>query len=82
MACVRVMTERPPENSPGAIIEGQYRIAGGLLEVKDTQGHALGSVPIADGDDAKAAARKLLRDKSEKHSEFYAPIPYPKTSIH
>jgi hypothetical protein len=75
--------ERPSEANPGgAIVEGLYRVEDGMVKVTDLQGHLLGTQPIRPGDDIEAAARKILREKSGKHSEFYAPIPYPKTSVH
>jgi hypothetical protein len=74
-------TEQPSDRNPGgAIVEGQYRIVNGNLEVTDLEGRLLATQPIKSGDDAEAAARKILREK--KASPFYAPIPYPKTSVH
>jgi hypothetical protein len=74
-------TEQPSDSNPGgAIAEGQYRIVNGNLEVTDLQGRLLGTQPINPGDDAEAAARAVLRKK--RSSGFYAPIPYPRRSVH
>jgi hypothetical protein len=39
---VRATVRLPTENDPGAIVEGQYRIVNGNLEVTDLQGRLLG----------------------------------------
>jgi hypothetical protein len=73
--------ERPSETNPGgAIVEGHYRTAGDLVEVKDMAGNALGVVSVSDAGHAEAAARKILREK--KASEFYDPLPYRPPSVH
>jgi hypothetical protein len=73
--------ERPSETNPGgAIVEGSYRVEDGMVKVADLQGRLLGTQPIKPGDDAEAAARKILREK--KASAFYDPIQYPKTSVY
>jgi hypothetical protein len=69
---VRVTVRPPTENDPGAIVEGQYRIVNGTLEVADLEGKLLGTQPINPGDDAEAAARAVLRKK--RGSAFYDPI--------
>jgi hypothetical protein len=74
--------ERPSETNPGgAIVDGHYRIAGDLVEVKDMAGNALGVVSVSDGGQAEAAARKILREKKAA-SEFYDPLPYRPPSVH
>lgn len=77
---VRATVRLPTETDPGAIVEGQYRIVNGNLEVADLEGRLLGTQPINPGDDAEAAARAILRKK--RSSGFYAPIPYPRRSVH
>jgi hypothetical protein len=77
---VRVTVRPPTENDPGAIVEGQYRIVNGNLEVTDLQGRSLGTQSINAGDDAEAAARAVLRKKRGRG--FNDPIVYPRRSIH
>jgi hypothetical protein len=76
---VRATVRLPTENDPGAIVEGQYRIVNGNLEVTDLEGRLLGTQPINPGDDAEAAARAVLRKK--RSSAFYDPIQYPRRSM-
>jgi hypothetical protein len=78
---VRTQVIAPTENSPGAIAEGRYAVVGGELRLEDQRGHA-STAPIAAGDDAAALARKLLRDKHDRHLAFYDPIRYPSRSFH
>jgi hypothetical protein len=78
---VHVTVERPSETNPGgAIVEGLYRVEEGMVKVADLQGKLLGTQPLKPGDDAEAAARKILREK--KASAFYDPIQYPRRSVH
>jgi hypothetical protein len=76
---VRATVRLPTENDPGAIVEGEYRIANGNLEVTDLEGRLLATQPINPGDDAEAAARAVLRKR--RSSAFYAPIQYPRRSM-
>ena len=84
--------ERPPEprrivaqvrecldnDDAGEIVEGFYDVKGGILYVWDAQNNSpLGNQPIKPGDNIEFMARKLLREKSGKHSSFYQPIRYP-----
>jgi hypothetical protein len=73
-------TEQPSDSNPGgAIVEGQFRIMNGSLEVTDLQGRLLATQPINSGDDAEAAARTVLRKK--RSSAFYDRIVYPRRSM-
>jgi len=64
-------------------VEGYYDIKGGILYVWDAHNNPpIGQQPISPGDNIEAAARKLLREKSGKHSAFYQPIRYPRGSVH
>jgi hypothetical protein len=62
------------KDDPGEIKEGQYRIEGDLLRVEDKEGRPLGRARLRPGDDAEAAARKILRESHGRHGSFYDPI--------
>jgi len=87
--------ERPPQprrivvqtrecldnDDAGEIVEGYYDVRGGILYVWDAQNNSpIGQQRINPGDDPAVAARKILREKSGKHSSFYQPIWY--RSVH
>jgi hypothetical protein len=77
---IRATIEQPNERNPGGVIvEAIYRVEGGAVKVEDLEGRLLGTQPITPGDDVEAAARRILREK--KVSQFYQPIPYPR-SVH
>jgi hypothetical protein len=79
---VHVTVERPSETNPGGtIVEGQYAVVNGTVEVTDMDGRLLGRAPIKPDDDVEAAARKILREKRAA-SGFYDRIEYPKRSIY
>jgi hypothetical protein len=60
----------------GAIAQGRFCVLGGELHVDDAAGRRLGTQVLRPGDNAEIAAKKILREKHDKHSEFYAPIRY------
>src|SRR5215472_1518033 len=89
--------ERPPQpryiktqvrecmdnDDPGEIVEGYYDVRGSILYVWNARDNTpIGNQPISPGDDIEFVARKLLREKSGKHSSFYQPIRYPRGSVH
>jgi hypothetical protein len=76
----RVWTQiKPPsEDNPGGIIaEGTFTVSDGTIRVEDTQGRPLGSEILQPGDDAKAVARRLLREK--RGGSFWDPLAYGST---
>jgi hypothetical protein len=64
----------PDKGDPGQIIEGSYAVIGNLLRVFDDAERELGVETIQPGDNAEAAARRVLREKHGKHLWFYDPI--------
>ena len=67
----------PERGDPGQVIEGFFDVRDGMLHVwNDTDASPIGTTELKPGDDPAAAARKLLREKSGKHSSFYEPIRY------
>jgi hypothetical protein len=79
---IRVQVAAPIENSgdPGAVIEGEYAMAAGEVQVR-YEGK-LYTEAIKPGDDPVAVARRLLRAKWDKHGAFYGDIRYPHRSYH
>jgi hypothetical protein len=75
---VRTEVEPPFESSCGMIVEGTYVIADGETRVRDMEGRLF--TERLGPDDPAVVARRLLRAKYGKHSDFYAPIRYPTTS--
>jgi type IV secretory pathway VirB10-like protein len=76
---VRERTADPGD--AGEIVEGYYDIKNGILYVWDAQNNSpTANQPIKLGDNIEFVARKLLREKSGKHSSFYQPIRY--RSVH
>jgi hypothetical protein len=65
-------------NDPGAIIEGRYASADGLVRVWDMQGKLLGT-QVFNGDNPAHVARKILREK--RGTGFYDPLPYPRNNV-
>jgi hypothetical protein len=62
---------------PGEIVSGWYDIQGGQVVVWDRSGGVpIGRAAYSPGDDAKAIARRLLREKRGGASSFYGPISY------
>jgi hypothetical protein len=81
---IRAQVRRPdPEkNDPGEIKEGRCRLEGDLLHVEDLEGRRLSLQPLLPGDDIEAAARKVLREKHNRHGAFYDPIRYSTRTFH
>jgi hypothetical protein len=72
---IQVQVAPPTEDSPGAVIEGSYTLAGdGVLRVYDADRNLLGTEHLA-GDDARAVARRVLREKKSP-GQFWNPINY------
>jgi hypothetical protein len=42
----------------------------------EAEGRRLGTQVLRPSDNGEIAAKKILREKHDKHSEFYAPIRY------
>jgi hypothetical protein len=72
---ITVTLSPPDERSTGVVAEGKFAILNGEVHVHALWGKPLGSISFAPGDDTKAIARRLLRDKTaKKWAGFYAPI--------
>jgi hypothetical protein len=60
-----VQTQAPSEANPaGAIREYRYQVAFGTVRVADLDGRVIGSASVAPNDDAKVAARRIIRECS------------------
>jgi hypothetical protein len=67
----------PDERSTGIVCEGKFAIIDGEIHVRDLRDKHLGTAPYNPANDAKAIARRLLREKTADKWGFYAPINYP-----
>jgi hypothetical protein len=76
-----VQTMAPDEKTgnPGAVIVAEYAHAGTEVRVK-YQGRIF-TARCGAGDDVRAAARKLLRERHGKRGDFNSPIVYPRRGI-
>jgi len=63
------------------IVEGFYRVAGGLVYVESFEGQPLGSAAYQSGDDVEFIARRLLK-KGGGGDGFWAAISYPHRATH
>jgi len=77
-----VRRPNPERNDPGEIREGWYRTEDQLLHVQDDRGNSLRRDRLQPGDNIDAAARKILRETHDHHGAFYAPINYPRRTVH
>jgi hypothetical protein len=66
-------------NSAGRAVEGRFGVADFVLFVADAEGRLLTSRVLQPGDDPKAIARAVLRERL-KPNEFYADLAYRKPS--
>jgi hypothetical protein len=74
---VCVQTRRcEDEDDPGEIAEGWFSIDAKVVTVTDARGKYVGSRAMIAGEDPKALARLLLREKQPE--SFNGPISYPK----
>lgn len=65
---------------PGLLSEQEFAelaVDGSVLFVEDAEGRRVGSRELAPGDNAKALAKQMLRDK-QKPGAFWSPIDYPR----
>jgi len=79
---VTVRRPNPERNDHGEIREGWYRTEGDLVHVQDERNNTLRRERLQPGDNIEAAARKALRDTHNHHGAFYAPINYPRRTVH
>jgi hypothetical protein len=75
---IRAPDEREPA---GVIARGFHRHTDTKVRVYDERGELLGGADVQPGDNLEAAARKVLKQKCGG-SGFYAPISYPRSSLH
>ena len=58
-----VQVQAPSETNPGGSVrEYRYQVAFGTVRVAERDGRVIGSASLAPGDDAKIAARKIIRE--------------------
>jgi hypothetical protein len=66
-------------NPAGRAVEGRFGVADFILFVADAEGRLLTSRVLQPGDDPRAIARAVLRERLGP-SRFYGDLPYPKPS--
>ena len=68
---------------PDRIEAGHFEVRGDQLRVvltADCGGHLL-TGRLAEGEDPKRAARRLMRENYSGACEFWQPLPYPSTKL-
>jgi hypothetical protein len=80
---IAVQTRRcHDDDDPGEVAEGYYSIAGKVVTVTDAKGRYVGSRTMLEGEDARAVAKQLLREKAAGASDFNTRrIDYPASGL-
>jgi hypothetical protein len=65
---------------PNSIADGVYEVCGGELRLELSNG-IVKKLKLAEGEDARAAACRLLRECANMRGSFYDPISYPPKAI-
>ena len=70
------------DGDPGEIAESWFSINDGVVTVTDVQGREIGGRAMLSGEDARAVAKQLLREKKPPESEnFNRPLSYPNAGL-
>jgi hypothetical protein len=69
------------DDDPGEIAEGWFSIDGKVLTVTDANGKYVGSRAMLEGEDARVAAKQLLRGKKAQEEEFNRRLSYPNMGL-
>ena len=69
------------DDDPGEIAEGFFSVDGKVLTVTDLRGGYVGSRTLLEGEDSRAAAKRLLRDKQAPEEEFNRVLHYPSAGL-
>jgi hypothetical protein len=72
---IAVQVGRCQEDDPGQIAEGWFSVDNGQVIVTNSTGKFVGSQTLLKGEDAKAVAKRLLREKTPE--EFNRRLDYP-----
>ena len=73
---IRQWTTDAEKGGPGQIIEATYSVTDNVLRTYDDEGRLLGTDKLQPGDDAAHAARRILKEKHDRHGSFHDPIHY------
>jgi hypothetical protein len=79
---VRVTIELPTDNSLGSVVDGFYFVQDDMVYVSDALKRPIGRHALNPGDNPEIVARRLLKSKHCGNNNFYAPLRYPRRSIH
>jgi hypothetical protein len=74
--CVQVGRCRD-DDDPGTIVEGYFSVSGSTVTVTNSAGGRVGSRVMLAGEDARAVAKRLLREKTAPEEEFTRALQYP-----
>jgi hypothetical protein len=69
------------EDDAGAISEGWFSVDNGQVIVTNANGKLVGSHTLLKGEDARVAAKKLLREKSPEAESFNRVLHYPSAGL-
>jgi hypothetical protein len=79
---VRVTIELPTDNNLGSVVDGFYFVQDEMVYVSDALKRPIGRHALNPGDNPEIVARRLLKSKHCGNNNFYAPLRYPRRSIH
>jgi hypothetical protein len=68
-------------NPAGRAVEGRFGVADFILFVADAEGRLLTSRVLQPGDDPKAIARVVLRERHKKGGAFWSTLDYPRARL-
>jgi hypothetical protein len=68
-------------NPAGRAVEGKFGVADFVLFVADAEGRLLTSRVLQPGDDPKAIARAVLRERHKKGGAFWSTLDYPRDRL-
>jgi hypothetical protein len=78
--CVQVRQCRD-DDDPGEVVEGWFSIDGKVLTVTDARGKYVGSRAMLKAEDARLAAKQLLREKVPESESFNRRLSYPSAGL-
>ena len=69
------------DDDPGEIAEGFFSVDGKVLTVTDLRGGYVGSRTLLEGEDSRAAAKRLLKEKTPEAESFNRPLSYSNAGL-
>jgi hypothetical protein len=78
--CVQV-GQCQDDDDPGEVVEGYFSVDGKVVTVTDATGRHVGSRAMREGEDPKAVAKRLLREKTPEAESFNRVLNYSNTGL-